>query len=148
MRLLPMKTYFESQVCEDLKREIDLYDNFFNDFMGDSVSSGPMPRLDMSETKKDIVVRAELPGLDVKDIELTVDHGYLNISGERRHESEEEEMNSFCRETSFGSFRRSIELPVEVDEEKVKAEYKDGILKVALPKLNGRSKRAIKIEVH
>jgi HSP20 family protein len=146
MRLLPIKSYFESQVCEDLKREIDLYDNFFNDFRGDSISSRPMPKIDMSETKKDIIVKAELPGLDAKDIELTVNNGYLNIAGEKRHESEEEEMNSFCREASYGYFRRTIELPGEVDEEKIRADYKGGILKIMLPKANGRSKRAIKIQ--
>ena len=81
MRLLPVTSYFDSQVCEDLKREIDLYDNFFTDLVGDSLNSRPMPRIDMSETKKDIIVKAELPGLDAKDIDLTVNNGYLTISG-------------------------------------------------------------------
>ncbi len=148
MRLIPMKTDFESRVCEDLKREIDLYDNFFGELLGDSITSRPIPSIDMSETKKDIVVKAELPGLEAKDIELTVDNGYLSIAGEKRHESEEEEMNSFCRETSYGYFKRILELPQQVDEEKVKADYKDGILKIMLPKANGRSKRAIKIQTH
>lgn len=148
MRLLPVKSYFESQVCEDLKREIDLYDNFFNDFVGDSLTSRPMPRIDMSESKKVIVVKAELPGLDAKDIDLVVNNGYLTISGEKRNESEEEEMNSFCRETSYGYFRRTVELPGEVDEEMIKADYKGGVLKVTLPKANGKSKKAIKIEAH
>ena len=148
MRLLPMMSNFESRVCDDLKQEIDLYDNFFGEFMGDSISSRPMPSIDMSENKKDIVVKAELPGLDAKDIELTVDKGLLSIAGEKRHESEEEEMNSFCREASYGYFRRTIELPVEIDEEKVRADYKDGVLKIVLPKANGRSKRAIKIQAH
>jgi HSP20 family protein len=148
MRLIPMKDYFESQVCEDLEREIDLYDSFFNEFTGDSPASNPMPKIDMSETKKDIVVKAELPGLDVKDIDLSVNNGYLTISGEKRNESEEEEMNSFCRETSYGYFRRTVELPGEVDEEKIKADYKGGVLKVVMPKANGKNKKAIKIETH
>jgi HSP20 family protein len=148
MRLLPVTSYYDSQVCEDLKREINLYDNFFTDFVGDSLNSRPMPRIDMSETKKDIIVKAELPGLEAKDIDLTVDNGYLTISGEKRDESEEEEMNSFCRETSYGYFRRTVELPGPVDEEKVKADYKGGILKVLLPKANGKSKKAIKIQAH
>ncbi len=116
--------------------------------MGDSLDFRPMPRIDMSETKKDIIVKAELPGLDVKDIDLSVDNGYLTISGEKRNESEEEEMNSFCRETSYGYFKRTVELPGEVDEEKIKADYKGGILKVLLPKANGKNKKAIKIEAH
>lgn len=148
MRLLPIRSYFDSQVCEDLKREIDLYDNFYVDFPGDSLAARPVPKIDMSETKKEIIVKAELPGLDPKDIDLTVSNGYLTISGEKREESEEEEMNSFCRETSYGYFRRSIELPGEVDEEKVKADYKGGILRVMLPKANGKSKKSIKIQAH
>jgi HSP20 family protein len=148
MRLLPIKSYFESQVCEDLKREIDLYDNFFTDFAGDPLTLRPMPRIDMSETKKDIVIKAELPGLDAKDIDLTVNNGYLTISGEKRDESEEEQMNSFCRETSYGYFKRTIELPGEVDEEKIKADYKGGVLKIMLPKTNGKNKKPIKIQTH
>ncbi|MBN2225519.1 MAG: Hsp20/alpha crystallin family protein [Deltaproteobacteria bacterium] len=148
MRLIPMKDYFESQVCEDLKREIDLHDSFFNDLTGDSPASNPMPKIEMSETKKDIVVKAELPGLDVKDIDLSVNNGYLTISGEKRNESEEEQMNSFCRETSYGYFRRTVELPGEVDEEKIKADYKGGVLKVVMPKANVKNKKAIKIETH
>jgi HSP20 family protein len=148
MRLLPIKTYFDSPVCEDLKREIDLYDNLFSDFVGDSLVSSPIPKIDMSETKKDVVVKAELPGLDAKDIDLTVSNGYLTIAGEKRDESEEEEMNSFCRETSYGYFRRTIELPSPVDEEKIKADYKGGILKIMLPKANGKDKKAIKIQAH
>lgn len=148
MRLIPMKSYFDSQVCEDLKREIDLYDNFFNDFAGNSFVSSPMPRIDMSETKKDIVIRAELPGLEAKDIDLTVSNGYLTISGEKRDESKEEEMNSFCRETSYGYFRRSVELPTPVAEDKIKADYKGGILKIMLPKAEEKSRKAIKIQAH
>jgi len=148
MRLLPIKSYFESQGCEDLKREIDLYDNFFADFAGDSVSTYLMPKIDMSETKKDIVVKAELPGLDAKDIDLSVNNGYLTISGEKRDESEEEEMNSFCRETSYGYFKRVIDLPGDVDEEKITADYKGGVLKVVLPKAENKNKKAIKIQAH
>jgi HSP20 family protein len=148
MRLIPINSYFESQVCEDLKREIDLYDNFFSDLTGDSLGSRPIPRIDMRETKKDIVVKAELPGLDVKDIDLTVRNGYMTISGEKRYESEEEQMNSFCRETSYGYFKRTVELPTEVDEENIKADYKGGILKVVLPKANGKSAKPIKIVAH
>ncbi len=148
MRLIPITSYFESQVCEDLKREIDLYDNFFNDFSIDQSASRPMPMIDMNLTKKDIIVKAELPGMDVKDIDLTVKNGYLTIAGEKRNESETEEMNCFCRETSYGYFKRTVELPDDVQEEKVKADYKDGVLIVTLPKANGKDKKAIKIQAH
>ena len=148
MKLLTVRDALDATFCEDLKHHIDLYENFFNDFSGDSSPWVPMPKIDVSETKKDIMVKAELPGMDAKDINLTVKNGILTLSGEKREESDEEEMNSFCRETSYGYFKRSIDLPADVDEEKIKADYRSGILKVTLPKVNGKDKKLIKIEAH
>jgi HSP20 family protein len=148
MKLYPARESIEAMMCDDLKDRIDIYGNFFNDFVGDTSLWGSAPKIDMSETKKDIVVRAELPGMDAKDIDLTIDSGILTISGQKRFESEEEEMNSFCRETSYGYFRRSVELPADVDSEKVNADYRSGVLKIKLPKLNGKDKKVIKIAAH
>jgi HSP20 family protein len=148
MRLLTTRNALDPIFCDHLKNRIELYDNFFSDFLGDAMPWGAEPKIDMSETKNDIVVKAELPGLDAKEIDLSVDRGILTISGEKKSESEEQEMNSFCRETSYGYFKRSIELPADVDEQKIKADYKAGVLKVTLPKANGKEKKVIKIEAH
>jgi HSP20 family protein len=146
MMLFPVRKTMDVMFCDDLKSDMDLYDNLFAEISRDALIAGPAPKIDMSEGKKNIVIRAELPGMDAKDIELSVANGTVTISGEKRYESESEEMNSFCRETSYGYFKRSMELPNDVDEKKVKAEYKDGILKVVLPKSEPRDKKLIKVE--
>jgi HSP20 family protein len=146
MMLFPIRKTMDVMFCDDLKSDIDLYDNLFTEISRDALVAEPAPKIDMSEGKKNIVIRAELPGMDAKDIELSVTNGIVTISGEKRYESESEEMNSFCRETSYGYFKRSMELPNDVDEKKVKAEYKDGILKVVLPKSEPRDKKLIKVE--
>jgi HSP20 family protein len=86
-------------------------------------------------TKDDtLVIRAELPGIDPdKDVEITVDSGVLNITAERREETEKTERDFHRRELRYGSFARSIPLPEGVDESAVKASYKDGILEVRAP---------------
>jgi HSP20 family protein len=95
------------------------------------------PRVDFSETEDEIRVAAELPGLDEKDIEVTLDDGVLTIRGERKDEREEEDADKGYRrhlETFRGHFHRIIRLATEVDEEAVKATYKAGVLTVTLPK--------------
>jgi HSP20 family protein len=94
------------------------------------------PRVDFSETGDEIRVAAELPGLEEKDIEVALNDGVLTIKGERRDERVEgEEAKSFHHVESWrGSFKRSIRLPAEIDEDKVNAVYKAGVLTVTLPK--------------
>lgn len=125
-------------------------DDWFNAFFGESekADKGFLPSVDVSEGEKNFTVAAELPGMDPKEIELTLEREVLTISGERKDEHEEKEGEYYRRETNYGSFCRSIRLPSEVDEKKIKADYKDGVLKVTLPKANGKSKKVIKVEAH
>jgi HSP20 family protein len=94
------------------------------------------PRVDFSETEDEIRIAAELPGLDEKDIEVTIDDGVLTIQGERRDELEEQDDEKGYQrlETFRGRFHRAIGLHAEVDESAVKAVYKAGVLTVTLPK--------------
>lgn len=94
------------------------------------------PRMDFSETEGEIRIAAELPGLDEKDIEITLDDGVLTIQGERREDREENDAEKACQrlETFRGRFYRAIRLAAEVDEEAVKAVYRAGVLTVTLPK--------------
>ena len=124
----------------------DWFDNFFAKTENDN--GGFLPSVDVSEGEKSFTVAAELPGMDPKEIDLTMERDVLTISGEMKDENEEKEGEYYRRETSYGSFCRSIRLPSEVDDKKIKADYKDGILKVTLPKSNGKSKKVIKVEAH
>ena len=106
------------------------------------------PSADISENKKEYTIRAELPEVEKNDIHVTVKNGALTIEGERKHQ-EEEEGETFHRiESMYGRFSRSFVLPSNVDESKIKADCKDGVLRVHLPKSNeSESTGATKIEI-
>jgi HSP20 family protein len=105
-----------------------------------------MPSVDVSETEKEFVVKAELPGIDAKDINVSLTDGVLTIRGERKHENEEKKENYHLVERGFGSFSRAFQLPREVDPEKVDAEYKNGVLKVRIPKAECRAPNRIEVK--
>jgi HSP20 family protein len=105
------------------------------------------PAVDIYETDKEIVLKAELPEMQEKDIDIKVEDNVLSITGERRMEKEVKEENYHRIERAYGSFNRSFTLPRTVDREGIKAAYKDGVLRVALPKREETKPKQIKIEV-
>ena len=109
--------------------------------------SGFAPQVDVTETDKDVKVCAEIPGVEAKDIDVSVEDGTLRIRGEKKYEREENEKGQYRMERSYGSFERAIPLPVEVDEAKAKAEFKNGVLRLTLPKRPGAQSRRKKIPV-
>jgi HSP20 family protein len=92
------------------------------------------PRVDVSETDKEIKVSAELPGMDEKDIDVSLARDTLTIKGEKKEEKEEKGEDYYRMERSYGSFTRSVSLRVEVDTDKVQATFKKGVLEITLPK--------------
>jgi HSP20 family protein len=106
-----------------------------------------LPSLDVAETKNELVVKAEVPGMDPKDIDISLSYGRLTIKGEKRQEKEEKEADYHLVERSYGSFIRSVQLPREVQGDKISASYKNGILKITLPKSEEAKKKEIKIKV-
>ena len=106
-----------------------------------------LPSLDVAETKNELLVKAEVPGMDPKDIDISLSDGVLTIRGEKRQEKEEKEADYHLVERSYGSFTRSVQLPREVQSDKISASYKNGILKIALPKSEEAKKKEIKIKV-
>ena len=94
-----------------------------------------LPALDVVETPETFVVKAEVPGIDPKDIEISVSGDTLNIRGEKRAEKEEKGKTWYRVERSYGSFHRSVPLPIGVKADRVEAESKDGVLTITLPKI-------------
>jgi len=92
------------------------------------------PRLDVSETKEAFVVKAEIPGIDQKDIHVTLQENVLTIAGEKKQEVEEKDERHHRIERSYGTFTRSVRLPASLDGAKVDAKFKNGLLTVTLPK--------------
>lgn len=138
-----------------LQREMNrLFDNFFGgsnlspwaSFEG-GTSQVFTPRVDMSETEKEIKVSVELPGLDENDIDVALTRDTLTIKGEKKEELEEKGTDYYRMERSYGSFTRSIPLPVDVNTDKVEATFKKGILYVTLPKTVSAMEKTKKVPV-
>ncbi|MBZ0156566.1 MAG: Hsp20/alpha crystallin family protein [Alphaproteobacteria bacterium] len=134
-----------------LRKEMDaLFDDFFRGFDRESFKGtfgSFSPKVDVVENDKDIKVTAELPGLDEKDIDVSLHKDVLTISGEKREEREDKEKDYYRMERSFGSFSRSIPLPVEVQTDKVEAQFRKGVLTITLPKTAKAIKETKKIAV-
>lgn len=136
-----------------LHRQMDrLFDDFFGGF-----DLSPMrhiggwdqkfvPNIEVSDSEKELTVTAELPGLDEKDIELSLERGVLTIKGQKKDQKEEKDKGYYYSERSFGSFSRSISLPAEVDEEKADAKFKKGVLSISLPKISPEKAKKIAIK--
>jgi HSP20 family protein len=105
------------------------------------------PAVDLFEEKDDIVVKAELPGIEKDNIEVNVADHHLTIKGEKKKEEEVKEENYYRCERSYGSFLRTIELPKDVKADKVKAAFKNGVLEVRLPKTEEAKAKEIKVKV-
>ena len=105
------------------------------------------PAVDILEKDNELVLRADMPGLDPKDVDIQVQNGTLTLRGERKFESDVKEDNFRRLEWAYGSFVRSFSLPQTVDSEKVKAEYKNGVLEVKLPKRPEAKPKQIRVAV-
>ena len=105
------------------------------------------PALDLHEGKNEFVVRAELPGMNKQDIDISLHDGVLSVSGERKGEEVSDGRRSHRTERFFGRFQRTLELPKPVKAEEVKAAYKDGILTITLPKTEAAKPKQIEVTV-
>ena len=135
---------------ERMRKEMDrLWDSFFEGGLRKRTEGVAewLPSLDIAETKNELVVKCEVPGMDSKDIDISLSDGMLTITGEKKQEKEEKEADYHVIERSYGAFTRSVQLPKEVQHDKISASYKNGILKITLPKSEEAKKKEIKIKV-
>lgn len=105
------------------------------------------PVADISETDKEYVIKAELPEVKKEDVKVTLDNGVITISGERRHEKEQKDANEIRIESFYGTFSRSFSLPENIDAKGIRAETKDGVLRVKIPKTQAEAPKSVSIEV-
>jgi HSP20 family protein len=130
----------------------DLFDNFFGPTAIVPVGRTKMervfvPSVNVSEDDKEILVTAEVPGIDEKELDITIGKDALTIKGEKKAENEEKGKNYYRLERSYGSFQRIIPLAAEIEEGKAKANFKNGVLKVTLPKTAKAQATGTKIKV-
>lgn len=122
------------------------FENFFRTRGGDSGGHRRwVPAMDLVETEDSLVLKADLPGLSQDDVKVEVDDNVLTVSGERRAEHQREEDGYYRVERSFGHFSRSVTVPDGIDEEKVTANFNDGVLEVRIPKPEERQPTRIEI---
>jgi len=126
-------------------------DRLFEDFFTRRPrTAGPLvwqPAVEIFETEQEVVVKAELPGIDPKNVSVTVTGDGLTIKGEAKLEHEDKGRNYYRRELRYGSFQRTVALPTEVKSEETKAAFKHGILEVKVPKAERVKPKAVKVEV-
>jgi HSP20 family protein len=148
----PRDDFFDPIVS--LRREMDrMFDDFFNGSSGRGLRplaggwSGVTPTIDVEEHEKEVVVTAELPGLDDKDFELTLMGDILTIKGEKKAEHEHKNGEAYYTERRYGAFSRAVRLPFEVKDENIDAKYDKGVLTVRIPKPADVQKAVRRIEV-
>ena len=137
MRLIPYVRRTESP-SRLWPESSSLFDEFFNDFPFTSVfqsrgSERWLPPVDILEKDGNLILRAEVPGLDEKEVELKLEGNVLTLKGEKKQKIEENRNNYHRMESYYGTFSRSFTLPESVDRDQIKADYKNGILEVTIP---------------
>ena len=146
MQLVPFKPF--SREISTFEKEMD---NLWKRFFSEKHFAKPFdeewaPTVDVCETKDKYTVKAELPGLEAKDVNVTLSDDILTIKGEKKEKTEEKDENRHFSEWYYGSFQRSFQLPAEVKADKVEANFNKGVLKVTLPKKEEAKKKEIEVK--
>lgn len=133
-----------------IRNEID---NLLHEFFGGPIHTGPLagewlPPADITETEDKVFIKAELPGIEKKNIELTLLGSMLTIRGEKKYEKDQNDENYYFGDRYYGSFRRTFQLPADIDAEKAEAIFDKGVLKISIPKLEEAGSKKIKINVN
>ena len=149
--LVPVRS--RNEVVDPFRGMNELMQRFWHDFPFGEIAEKDfgtewMPSVDISETDKQVIVKAELPGIAREDIDISLDDNYLIIKGEKKEEKKETDKHYHRVERTFGSFYRSLVLPTAVEKDKIDATYKDGILTVVLPKSAEAAKKITHVKVH
>lgn len=137
-----------------LQREMNsLFDNFFHGVdvapRGFAASGKGMftPSIDVKENEKEFIIKAELPGVEEKDIDVTVTNDSVTIKGEKKEEKEDKDKNYYYMERSYGSFSRVIPLKAEIESNKAEARFKNGILDIKIPKNQSAKAKGTKVPI-
>ncbi|MEB3828543.1 Hsp20/alpha crystallin family protein [Phormidium sp. CCY1219] len=139
--------YSPFREIDSLQREMNrLFDNL-STTNGEPITGSFVPPVEMEETPEAINLKMEVPGMEAKDLDVQVSAEAVAISGERKTETQHEENGSFRSEFRYGQFRRVIPLNARIENSKVEAQYKDGILKLHLPKAEDEKNKVVKVNV-
>jgi HSP20 family protein len=132
---------------ETLPTEFKLFEDTVNRLLTNNTTRPWAPAVDILENENDLVLKADVPEVDMKDIDIQIENGTLTLKGQRKFEEEKKGTGYHRIERSYGSFARSFALPETVDPENVKAEYKNGVLTITLGKKEIAKPRTVKVQV-
>ena len=126
-------------------------ENLLHDFFGGPIHTGPaaaewLPAAEITETQDRVFVKAELPGLEEKDIDLSISGNILTVRGEKKHVKEDKDENHHIGDRYYGSFRRTFQLPADIDREHAEATFKNGVLTISFPKVEESKTKKIEIK--
>jgi HSP20 family protein len=144
MRLVKYDPFAE---LADFPTGLRLFQDSVNRLFSEPAARPWTPPVDIMETENELVLKADIPEIEMKDIDIQLENGTLTLKGERKFEQESNGKGYHRIERSYGAFARSFSLPETVDPEKVRADYKAGVLTVTLPKKEVAKPRSIKVEV-
>ena len=149
MLQMTLTRYNPFRDMEDFSRNWSLLPDVFSRFFDEPVAVRPWsPSVDIEEKDNEIVLKADIPGVNQKDLEVRLENGTLTLKGERKFEKEDKQKGYHRIERGYGSFVRSFALPTAVDADKVQAHYHDGVLTVTLPKTEASKARKVKISTN
>ena len=133
-----------------IKREMDkMFEDFFRSNRKETMKlpqKFSQPLSDVQENEKEVVVKIDMPGIDKKEIMITVRGNILDVKVEKKHETKVEKKNLYKYERSYSGFHRSLSLPADVESNEIKSEYKDGILKIVIPKAKKKEVKKLVIK--
>ncbi len=142
-------TKYDPFALTDFPSPLSLFNDSINRLFSEPETARPWtPNVDIMETENDIVVKADVPGMNEKDIDVNIEDRTLTLKGERKFEDEKKDKGYHRIERGYGSFVRCFSMPESVDPEKVTADYSNGVLTVTLPKKEIAKPKSVKISVH
>jgi HSP20 family protein len=146
---MPIVKYAPFSETEDFPTGLRLFQDSINRlFSEDGVKTRPWaPAVDIMETENELVLKADVPGVELKDIDIQLENGTLTVKGERKYEKEEKNKGFHKMERSYGSFVRYFTLPDTVDADHVHAAYEAGVLTITLPKKEVAKPKTIKVQI-
>jgi HSP20 family protein len=146
---MPVVKYSPFVDADEFPAGLRLFQDTVNRLFSDQTTTRPWaPSVDIFETDNELVLKADIPGVDQKDIDIQLENGTLSLKGERKFERDEKNKGFHRQERSYGSFVRYFTVPETIDSENVKADFQAGVLTVTLPKKEIAKPKAIKVQVN
>jgi HSP20 family protein len=145
MALVPIQRTNRNNLSRLHNEMDDLFDSFFRGLDKPFAGYKAWPAIDVADEKDAIVVRAEVPGCKAEDVDISVYGNTLTISGEKKHSQEKKEKEYYHIESTYGSFRRELTLPTDIDQDKIEATCNDGVLSIKMPK--AEKTKAVKVKI-